>query len=158
MRTKGFTLIELLVALMIIAILAGVAIPYITRYYRAYRYNEYVLQVESTLKWARLIAMERGINTLVCLQGQNLSIVNRGQARDLNCTGQVIRSVLVDAGDQGFVNIQANNFPVGFDPRGLAFTNGGEGTITVRRTDGVNTCTQYVVRNMSAYVERRACQ
>ncbi|WPM32987.1 type II secretion system protein [Hydrogenobacter sp. T-2] len=151
MKAKGFSIVELLVVILIFSILASVSIPHITRYYRAYKYNEQVLQVESTLKWAKLIAMERGINTIICVDNDGIKVYNGGLNRTLNCEGQLIRTIL----RENFVTIQGIGTPVGFDPRGLAI---GNGTIRVSRNDGVNACVQYRVRDMSGYIQREACQ
>ncbi|MEM4675799.1 MAG: prepilin-type N-terminal cleavage/methylation domain-containing protein [Nitrososphaerota archaeon] len=147
--SRGLTLLEVLIVVLLISILAGVAIPYITRYYRAYRYNEYVLQVESILKWARLIAMERGINVGICVQNNTLTLHNMGTRRSGICSGDVIRRVEVK---DNFVSLSASGGGSAFDPRGLAIFSS---TIRVQGVDGQCAC--YTMQPLRGLVRRGVC-
>ena len=144
----GFSLIELLIVISIIAILAMVAIPNIMEYYRGYKYQQYVLEVESTLKWARMVAMERSINTAICFENNGLVV------RDTTCQGNpALRSVSIEERDLSFVQISLNG-NTGFDPRGFAL---GTANIEVRRTDN-NRCVRYTITRFSSLIQRGVCQ
>jgi type IV fimbrial biogenesis protein FimT len=148
MRTKGFSLVELLIAMALIVILASVAIPQLQRFYRTYKYNEYVLEVESTIKWARLVAMERSTNVSVCVQGTSLTVYDNGTSRSLQCSGNVLRTVNIT---DSFVSIQGSSF--NFDPRGLGIT---AGNVQVKRTD-TGSCVKYTVQSLRGFILKEVC-
>lgn len=164
LKTKnGFTLSELLVILFIIGILLSISIPSLMSYYRTYKYNEYVVKVESTLKWARFRAIERGVNVGICLNNQALTAVDVGRVRVITCNETAIMSVNIESSDQNFVRFEGVNLPIGFDPRGLVFSNQSNSSIEsfrirIKRIDSSNLCTEYVLREMSNFIERRECQ
>lgn len=148
---RGFTLIELLVAVAVLAILLSIAAPNFFRYYRTYKYNEYVMQVESTIKWARMTAMERNINVAICVQGNSLVVYDNGVSRQFQCSGNVLRRVNIS---ENFIQVSATAGGGSFDPRGLGVQSS---TITVRRTD-MNACQGYTIQSLRGAIIREACQ
>ncbi len=151
MRSKrGLTLLEVLIVILIISILASIAIPAFGRYYRVYKYNEYVLQVESTLKWARLIAMERGINVGICVQNNTLTLHNMGTRRSGICFGDVIRRIEIR---DNFVSLSASGGGSAFDPRGFAIFSS---TIRIVRND-TQECACYTLQPLRGFVRRGVC-
>ena len=151
----GFSLIELLIVLSILAILAMVAIPNIMEYYKNYKYQQYVLEVESTLKWARMVAMERSINTAICSGNNRLVVYDMATNRDITCQGHpALRSVLVEQRDLDFVQISVNG-GTGFDPRGFAL---GTSNIEVRRMGNNPRCVRYTITGLSSLIQREVCQ
>lgn len=148
--TAGVSLVEILVVLALFVILAGIAIPQITKYYRTYKFNRYVSEVESTIKWARLVAMERGVEVHLSLEGAGSEL--RIYARD-----SVMRAVSINLSDQAFVIFEGSGFPVGFDARGLVmFTGQASATLKVKRTD-TNACVKFEFIRMSGYINKGPC-
>ncbi|MEJ5339482.1 MAG: prepilin-type N-terminal cleavage/methylation domain-containing protein [Aquificaceae bacterium] len=150
MGRRGLSLVELFIAITIVAILAGVAIPLVGEYYRAYKYNEYVLQVESTIKWARLIAMERGINVGICVQSNMLTLHDMGTRRSGICNGDGMRKVEIM---DNFVQLNATGGGSAFDPRGFAIFSS---TVFVRRTD-TERCECYTLQPLRGLIRRGTC-
>lgn len=119
---KGFTLIELLAVIALISILALVAGADIRRFYLAYKYYDYAFSMESTVRWAKVTAMERATNIGICVDNSKLlTIRNLGAVRSTNpCQGTIIRSLQIDQGEPfNFVGSGAS-----LDPRGFAISFG----------------------------------
>ena len=61
----GLTLVELMVTLAVLAVLAGVAVPYVLAGLPGYRAGGAARQVVADLRLARTLAVERGLRTFV---------------------------------------------------------------------------------------------
>ncbi|MEM4368313.1 MAG: GspH/FimT family pseudopilin [Candidatus Anstonellales archaeon] len=155
MKPKGFTLIELLIAIGILTILISVAVPQIMKYYRIYKYNEYVSQVEYTLKWAKVEAMARGVNLGICVENNSITVYDIGSNRSGYCSGKELRRVRVESRDS-FVQITGTS-GIGFDPRGLAIMGGNvQVSIQVKDTS-TGRCTKFVIQTLRGYIRRESC-
>ena len=64
-RLRGLTLVELMVALAVLALLAGVAVPYVLASLPGYRASGAARQVVADLRLARTLAVERGVRAFV---------------------------------------------------------------------------------------------
>ncbi|MEM4214395.1 MAG: hypothetical protein QXZ28_04315 [Candidatus Methanomethylicaceae archaeon] len=153
MKSKqGFSIFELFVVVVLINIITAVAIPSIQRFYRTYKYIEYASRMEHTVRWARIIAMERSINVSVCIEENNrITVRNMGTSRAYPCIGEEITHF--DTEGNNFISISGSD--VSFDPKGFAIqpgnvciTNGSSYTRAVisrfgaiRLERGSGTCT-----------------
>lgn len=153
-RKDGKSLVEILVGLALLTILGSVIIPEINRYYRAFKFQQRLFEIESTLKWARLVAIERGINVGICVtdsEPNSLLIYDMEQRRSLICTGTLLKRVKIE---EGFISLNASGGGSAFDPRGLAIFST---TITLKRTDG-NACVEYTLAPLRGFIWRKECQ
>lgn len=137
LNNKGLSLTELLVVIAILAILAGIAIPQLIKYYREHKFWDYASQMEYLVKQAKVYAMERTTNVGVCVSGNTLSIRDIGTSRSAGiCTGTVIRTMTIS---ESYVTLGGSGGS--FDPRGLAIQLG-------------NTCVAYSGKNVKMYISR----
>lgn len=148
MNSKGFTLIEMLIAIGILSILAVVAVPSILKQYRTYKYNEYVAQVEYTIKWAKVEAMTRSTNIGICVENNGVTVYDIGSNRSGFCTGTPLRRV---ESKDSFVQITGAS--VGFDSRGLGIMNG---SVQVRDSN-TGRCVKFTIQVLRGYIGREPC-
>ncbi|HEV09603.1 MAG TPA: type II secretion system protein [Sulfurihydrogenibium azorense] len=125
MSNKGFTLIEMLVAIAILSVLLGVAVLNLPKFLRVYKYKEDVFQVEMVIKNAKLKAMERTTNVIVCVDNnKTLRVVDVGTDRgSRNCNGNTLYTVNLSS-FSNFDTTTGTGFRFMFDPRGLAVVAG----------------------------------
>ena len=145
---RGLTLIELLIVLALVGVLSAIAIPNIMEYYKNYKYQQYVLEVERTLGWARMVAMERSINVGICVQNNQLTIHNMGTRRSGICNGEVIKGVVIE---ENYIQLSASGGGTAFDPRGFAIF-----TSTIRIIKD-NQCTCYTTQPLRGLIRRGTC-
>ncbi len=120
MKSKGFNLVELLVVIAILAILLGVASPYLVKFYKTYKFWEVAGEVDYTVKWAKIYAMKQTTNVGLCVVNNELRVYDVGLNRGgPTCSGTLIRSVRSEISSISIVGSGAM-----FDPRGLAIYNG----------------------------------
>lgn len=149
MKPKGFTLIEMLIAVAILSILIMVAVPNISKYYRIYKYNEYVSEVEYALKWTKVEAMARGTNLGICVENNGVTIYDIGPNRSGFCTGTPLRRV---ESQDSFVQITGTS-GMGFDPRGLGIMGGN---VQIRDTN-TGRCTKFTIQSLRGSIGRESC-
>ncbi len=138
MKKGGFTVIEALTVIAIIAILALISMPVWSKFYRAYKFNEYAYTIEALIRWAKITAIERSIHTEICLENNNglpaIVVKDAGTSRGCRCEGTVISRVSIE---DSWVTVSVNGSfgkeCVNFDPRGLAVLGG---TVCIRSDDG----------------------
>lgn len=149
MNLRGFTIIEMLIAIGTLTILVVVAVPSMVKQYRVYKYNDYVSQVEYTLKWAKVEAMARGVNLGICVENNGVTVYNIGSSRSGFCAGTVLRRV---ESKDSFVQITGTS-GMGFDPRGLAIMGGN---VQVKDTT-TGRCVKFVIQSLRGYIGIEQC-
>lgn len=153
-RSNGKTLIEFLTGLVIIAVLSVIALPSLKKYYRTYKFNLRVLEIEGALKWARMFAMERSVNVGICVTGSEpntLRIYDMGMRRSLICSGFLLKRVKIE---ESFISLNASGGGSAFDPRGLGIFSS---SVVIRRTDDL-ACYNFTIQPLRGYIWRKECQ
>ena len=139
---KSFSLAELVVVLSIIILLVLVSIPNIVKYYKKYKFNDYAFQIEASLNWAKLKAIELSNNILICVQGNSLIIKNVGLERTRNCNqGIEISRITID---ENWISLDQTTNPLLWDARGISVFSGH-----ICITDGENYYIMYYQTNRS---------
>ncbi len=124
-RLSGLSLIEALIVIAIIAILASFAIPSMQKFYRVYKFNEYSFELESLVRWARIAAIEKGINTSICVNGQNIVVYNETTSKDPSCSGDVLKELVIrESWITPSIYVALGKSGLMFDPRGFAIFGG----------------------------------
>lgn len=144
-KNSGFTLTEVLIVISIAVIIAIIAIPNIRKYYSIYKSNEKVKEVESALKWARLVAMERTTNIGLCVENNQLKIIDMGTSRSGICTGSILRTI------KGTQDIIISGSGSAFDPRGLAIFSG-----SISVNSSVN-CVRFTIQTLRGFIDKQPC-
>ena len=158
---KGVSLLECFLVLSIIVILSTFTVPSIQKLYRTYKFNEYAFKLESLVRWAKITAIEKGINVSICVSERNILVYNETTSRDPSCSGNVLKVLkITDDWIDSNIKVSLNNIKVSlnkaglmFDPRGLAIFGGnvcisdgsryykvvlqsGRGAITIKSGEG----------------------
>jgi len=118
---KGFSLLELFIVIALIGVVAAIAAPSLSAYYKTYKFNDYAYSMENFIKASKLTAMERSINVGVCVHQdtKTLNITNMNTERSGTCTAPVLNTLQIQ---DNFVSLSGNGFA--FDPRGFAIFTG----------------------------------
>jgi prepilin-type N-terminal cleavage/methylation domain-containing protein len=116
----GLTLVELMIAVALVAILAGVSVPYLLVNLPAYRANGATRQLVGDFRLAKTRAVERGVDVLIAFApGANTYTVafdiNENGALDAAPTDEPIKTVNVSALYKG---IEFTPYTSGLNPSG----------------------------------------
>lgn len=153
-RAFGKSIIELITGLTVVTIISAIAVPELRKIYRTYRFNQRVMEVEGTLKWARLLAIERGVNVGICItraEPNTLRIYNMGTRRSFICSGELLKRVKIE---EPYISLTASGGGSAFDPRGLGIFSS---SVVIRRND-VFACYNYTIQPLRGYIWRKECQ
>jgi len=131
-KKAGFSLLEIIVALAILFILASITFPDFRKVYRTYKFNSYAYQLESLVRYAKMVAMEKSVHVSICVDTSSkvVSLYNETTSRDPDCRGELISQLKIT---DDWVSLTYNgsfkrNESFGgatlFDPRGLAVLGG----------------------------------
>ena len=148
LSSNGFTLLELILVIAILSIVLSIAIPNAFKYKSIYTFQEYKADLETTVKWAKLKAMENSTNIAVCSNQtlNSITVYNKGTNRDYPCDGN---GTLIDTInlDKNIAVVQNGGFS--FDPRGLGIVGG---TICFQSAQSPRSYFAVSVQNSSGYV------
>ncbi len=124
-KITGISLIEVIITIAIILILASFSIPSMQKFYRIYKFNEYSFELESLVRWARIAAIEKGINTSICIKNQNIVVYNETVSRDPSCSGEVLKKLVInDPWITSSIYVALGKPGLMFDSRGFAIFGG----------------------------------
>jgi type IV fimbrial biogenesis protein FimT len=122
-KCKGFSLIEFFIVIGILAILASIGFPSIQKLYKVYKFNQYAFELENTVKWAKIKAMERSSNISICLNGNEIRVYDEGTKRSPSCSENLLRTMkITDTWITLYISVGKSGLM--FDPRGLAIYGG----------------------------------
>jgi len=148
LSSNGFTLLELVLVIAILSIVLSIAVPNAFKYKNIYTLQEYKADLETTVKWAKLKAMENSTNIAVCSNQtlNSITVYNKGTNRDYPCDGN---GTLIDTInlDKNIAVVKDGGFS--FDPRGLGIVGG---TICFQSAQSPSSYFAVSVQNSSGYI------
>jgi len=141
-RKAGLSLLEIMIALAILFILASITFPDFRKVYRTYKFNSYAYQLESLIRYAKIVAMEKTVHVSICVDtnAKIISLYNETTSRDPSCSrDRELISQLKISDDWVSLTSSWGSSKKGemFDPRGLALFGGhicisdGTGNFTI---------------------------
>jgi len=148
LNSNGFTLLELILVIAILSIVLSIAVPYAFKYKSIYTFQEYKADLETTVKWAKLKAMENSTNIAVCSNQtlNSITVYNKGTNRDYPCDGNgtLINTINLD---KNIAVVKDGGFS--FDPRGLGIVGG---IICFQSAQSPSSYFAVSVQNSSGYI------
>lgn len=123
LRYAGFTLFEIMAVLSILIVLAGIAFPDFGKLYKTYKFNSYAYQIESLVKYAKMLATEKSSHISFCANTTHkiIALYNETISRNPDCSSQPISQINISDNwiDLKFT-VSFNKKGEVFDPRGFS--------------------------------------
>jgi type IV fimbrial biogenesis protein FimT len=131
---KAFTLIEILIVLIIVSIILAIAINNFQKFRKIYTYQQYISELETAVRMAKLKAVERSVNVSVCADTSSNSVVvyDIGTSRSNTCSSGGNKIYMINI-DNSIATVIGTTNGFSFDPRGLGIT---AGSICIQMADG----------------------
>jgi type IV fimbrial biogenesis protein FimT len=128
--SRAFSLIEMLIVILIATLILAVAINNFPGQQKIYTYQQYISELETAVRMAKLKAVERSVNVSVCPVNNSIVIYNKGSDRANPCdgNGNIIYTINID---NFIATVKGSGFS--FDPRGLGIIGGN---ICIQSADG----------------------
>jgi len=128
--SRAFTLIEMLMVLLIATIILAFTINNLPKQRKIYTYRQYISELETAVRMAKLKAVERSINVSVCPADNSVIVYDKGSVRSNPCdgNGNIIYTIKIDS---SVATVKGREFS--FDPRGLGIIGGN---ICIQSADG----------------------
>jgi Tfp pilus assembly protein FimT len=127
---KAFTLVEMLIVILMATLILAVAINSFPKQRKIYTYQQYISELETTVRMAKLKAVEKSVNISVCPVNNSIVVYNKGSDRSYPCdgNGNIIYTINIDS---SIATVKGSGFS--FDPRGLGIMGGN---ICIQSADG----------------------
>jgi prepilin-type N-terminal cleavage/methylation domain len=127
---RAFTLIEMLIVLLIATLILAIAINSFPKQRKIYTYQQYISELETAVRMAKLKAVERSVNVSVCPVNNSVVVYDKGSDRSYPCdgNGNIIYTINID---NSVATLGGSGFS--FDPRGLGIIGGN---ICIQSADG----------------------
>jgi Tfp pilus assembly protein FimT len=120
----------MLIVILIATLILAVAINNFPEQQKIYTYQQYISELETAVRMAKLKAVERSVNVSVCPVNNSIVIYNKGSDRANPCdgNGNIIYTINID---NFIATVKGSGFS--FDPRGLGIIGGN---ICIQSADG----------------------
>jgi prepilin-type N-terminal cleavage/methylation domain-containing protein len=128
--SRAFTLVEMLIVLLIATLILAIAINNFPKQRNIYTYQQYISELETAVRMAKLKAVERSVNISVCPVNNSIVVYDKGSDRSSPCdgNGKIIYTINID---NSIATEKGSGFS--FDPRGLGIMSGN---ICIQSADG----------------------
>jgi len=128
--SRAFTLVEMLIVLLIATLILAIAINNFPKQRKIYTYQQYISELETAVRMAKLKAVERSVNISVCSVNNSIVVYDKGLDRSYPCNGNgnIIYTINIDS---SIATVRGSGFS--FDPRGLGIIGGN---ICIQSADG----------------------
>jgi Tfp pilus assembly protein FimT len=128
--SRAFSLIETLIVILIAILILAVAINNFPEQQKIYTYQQYISELETVVRMAKLKAVERSVNVSVCPVNNSIVVYDKGSVRTNPCdgNGNIIYTINID---NLIATVKGSGFS--FDPRGLGIMGGN---ICIQSADG----------------------
>jgi Tfp pilus assembly protein FimT len=120
----------MLIVILIATLILAVAINSFPKQREIYTYQQYISELETAVRMAKLKAVERSVNVSVCPVNNSIVVYDKWSDRSYPCNGNgnIIYTINID---DSITTVKGSGFS--FDPRGLGIMGGN---ICIQSADG----------------------